>query len=67
MCNVCKERGLAECCIFMCRGVGGVGAVHSQDIHKHSTTGCDQHDVSINLVVLVDDPENGFIDQHSCQ
>ena len=66
MCNVCKERGLAECYMFMRKGGGG-GALHSQDIHKHSTTGSDQHDVSINLVVLVDDPENGFIHQHSCQ
>ena len=40
---------------------------HSQDIHKHSTSSCDQHDVSINLIVLVDDSENGLVHQHSGQ
>ena len=40
---------------------------HSQDVHKHSTNSCDQHDVSINLIVLVDDPENGLVHQHTSQ
>ena len=40
---------------------------HSQDVHKHSTNSCDQHDVRINLIVLVDDPENGLVHQHPSQ
>ena len=39
--------------------------INSQDVHKHSSSCCNQQDVSIYVIVLVDYSLDGFIYQTS--
>ncbi len=41
--------------------------VNLQDIDEDSDASRDEHDISVHLKVLVDDPLDGLIEQHSRQ
>ena len=42
-------------------------APDSQDIDKDSHSGGDEHDVGINGVVLMDDSQDGLVQQHTSE